>query len=93
MFRRWFLDHPRSLGESYGEHQRAALAYAACLALAAMACFIHALIPCLFERSASRRVSRLYENMNARMKPQAIEAAGTPASGAAILVTRTHHSG
>ena len=78
MFRRWFLDHPQSLGETYGGHQRAALAYSASLALAAMACFVHALIPCLFERTASRSVTRLYENMRARTNPRFTPAAGAP---------------
>ena len=93
MFRRWFLDHPHSLGESYGEHQKAALAYAASLAVAAMACFVHALIPCLFERTASQSVTRLYEHMRARTKGYAPHTAGTPMPDGAIRVTRTHHSG
>jgi hypothetical protein len=93
MFRRWFLDHPQSLGESYGEHQRAALAYSVSLALAAIACFIHAIVPCLFERTASQTVTRLYENMRARTKNHVPQTAGTPMPDGAIRVTRTHHSG
>lgn len=93
MVRRWFLDHPKSVGETYGEHQRVALTYAGSLALAAMACFIHALIPSLFERFASQTITRLHDKMRARMNPHVTPAAGTPMPGAAIRVTRTHQSG
>lgn len=93
MFRRWFLDHPQSLGETYGEHRKAALAYSTSLALAAMACFVHALIPRLFERTASQTVIRLHDNMRARMKTYVPQTVGTPMPEGAIRVTRTHHSG
>ena len=58
-----FLAHPRSVGESYAEHFVAALGFAALLACAAAACFVHALVPALFTRSASRRVAELNTRM------------------------------
>ncbi|HEU4429062.1 MAG TPA: DUF6356 family protein [Myxococcota bacterium] len=58
-----FLAHPRSVGESYPEHLAAALGFAALLGLAAAACFVHALVPALFTRSASRRVAELNTRM------------------------------
>lgn len=63
MFTRLFLEHPRSIGESYLEHQRHALGFGLSLFLAALACFVHALIPALFVRTGSTAVTRLQERM------------------------------
>ena len=61
-----FTDHPAARGETYLQHQRAALSYAAALFTAAIAALVHGLIPCLFETTASRTVARLQANMAAR---------------------------
>jgi uncharacterized protein DUF6356 len=66
MWQRWFTDHPHAAGEGYFEHQRAALRFARKLLWAAFACFIHALVPGLFERSASRCVAQLHGEMMQR---------------------------
>ena len=58
--------HPRSVGESYGEHLLAAWSFAAGLMLAALACFVHGLLPFLCQSSASRRVDRLHAQMSRR---------------------------
>ena len=63
MLDRWFLAHPRSVDESYLEHQRTAWRFSASLLKAAAACFIHGLVPALFESAASRSVADLYERM------------------------------
>ena len=63
MVERWFLAHPHAVGESYPTHLRAAAGFSGLLFLAAMACLIHALVPSLFERSASTIVMRLNERM------------------------------
>ena len=63
MFERWFLAHPRSVNETYLEHQATALAFSGALLKAAAVCFVHAIVPGLFERSASRMVERLHERM------------------------------
>jgi hypothetical protein len=63
MLKRWFLAHPRSLNESYFEHQACALKFSFSLFAAAGACFIHALIPGLFERTGSRMVENLHREM------------------------------
>ena len=63
MMDRWFLAHPRSVEESYLQHQRAAWGFSASLLKAAVACFIHGLVPGLFESTASRRVTALHERM------------------------------
>lgn len=66
MLRRWFLDHPHNIGESYFQHQVAALGYSLALFRAAAACAVHAIIPALFERSASRIVGKLDSEMTQR---------------------------
>ena len=60
MIDRVFLDHPRSVEESYLEHAAFAGRFSGRLFLAACAAMIHALIPCLFEKTASRMVADLY---------------------------------
>ena len=71
MLNRWFLAHPRSVDESYFEHQRAAWGFSASLLKAAGACFIHGLVPVLFESAASRSVAELHERMLTRRKVRA----------------------
>jgi len=63
MFTRLFLDHPRSVGESYLEHQRRALGFGLSLLVAALACLVHAIVPALFVRTGSDAVTRLHERM------------------------------
>lgn len=84
--RHWFLDHPDSIGESYASHQRIALAYGASLFVASLACFIHALVPCLFERTASRTITRLHASMRARPNPQIM--LPSPAADAGLTPSR-----
>jgi hypothetical protein len=63
VFNRLFLDHPRSVGESYLEHQRHAFGFGVALLGAALACLIHALIPGLFVRTGSDAIRRLHDRM------------------------------
>lgn len=68
MFDTLFLQHPRSVGESYFEHLTTALGFAGRLALAAAACFAHALVPAFFPRTASRIVADLHARMFANRR-------------------------
>lgn len=61
-----FTEHPSSLGETYPEHMRASLSYAVPLLGAALAAFMHALFPFLFQTTASQTVRHLYERMTKR---------------------------
>jgi len=61
-----FLTHPESVGESYLEHQRAALTFAFILAVTALAALIHAIVPALCETTARRRIAALHERLQAR---------------------------
>lgn len=63
MLDRWFLDHPRSVNESYLEHQAWALKFSGSLIMAGLACFAHALVPGLFERTGSTMVKQLHQEM------------------------------
>ena len=63
MLERWFLSHPRSVNESYLEHQACAMRFSVSLLRAGLACFVHALVPALFERTASRAIERLHGEM------------------------------
>jgi hypothetical protein len=58
-----FTHHPHSVGESYLEHQRQALAFGSAMLGAGIACLLHALVPALFTTTGSRTVSRLYDRM------------------------------
>jgi len=68
MLDRWFLAHPRSINESYLEHQACALKFSGSLLKASLVCFVHALVPGLFERTASGMVAKLNDEMIAHRK-------------------------
>jgi hypothetical protein len=61
--RRYFNEHPASVGETYGEHFRVATSFAGQLALAAGAAAVHALVPSMCTKSASTRICALHERM------------------------------
>jgi hypothetical protein len=73
-FYRVLLAHPADINETYFQHLVAACGFAARLFFASVACFIHALIPCLFERTASESLNRLYgdlyQNRSSRPDPE-----------------------
>jgi hypothetical protein len=83
MLDRWFLVHPRSFDESYLEHQRAAWRFSALLLKASATCFIHGLVPALFESAASRSVAELHQRMVEQRR--AIRADVQPVSGSSSL--------
>jgi hypothetical protein len=60
---RLFTEHPKSVGETYGEHMARASWFGARMMLAGMACMVHAALPFLFVRTGSRAI----EELNARM--------------------------
>ena len=63
VLQRLFLEHPRSVGETYLEHQRQAFGFAGTMFLGALACFVHGLVPSLFTRTGSMAVLRLHERL------------------------------
>ena len=61
-----FTDHPESVSESYFEHLRFALSFSGLLAYVAFAALIHALVPCLFEKTAGNVIRQLATKMQQR---------------------------
>lgn len=66
MIRQLFLNHPSSVDETYGEHAAFAGRFALRLFLASCAAAVHAIVPCLFEKTASRIVADLYAKTHNR---------------------------
>jgi hypothetical protein len=73
--RRHFTEHPASVGESYREHFGVAARFARCLAIAAGAAAVHAVVPSLCTKTASRRICQLHEEMTSGARGAAAEAA------------------
>ena len=63
MLGRWFVEHPRSVGETYFEHLRAASCFGISMVGGGLACLVHALLPNLFTKTGSQTVKRLHERM------------------------------
>jgi len=58
-----FTRHPASVGETYGQHMAMAGSFGFRLIAVGAACLIHAALPFLFEKTASRMVERLHAEM------------------------------
>lgn len=63
---RLMTQHPASVDESYLEHMAFATRFALLLLAAAGAALVHALLPFLFEKTASRIVRDLHERTGNR---------------------------
>ena len=63
---RLFNDHPRSVGESYFQHLAFAAGFAFWLIVAGLAALVHAVLPFLFEKTASSIINRLHARMHNR---------------------------
>ena len=66
MISRIFLDHPQKVDETYLEHARFAGGFSLRLFTAAGAALVHAVIPCLFEKTASGIIAGLYAKTHNR---------------------------
>jgi len=66
LLKRMFIHHPQSVDESYFEHMRFAGWFASRLLLAGGAAMIHALIPCLFEKTAGRMIGEMHQRLSGR---------------------------
>ena len=54
-----FLSHPRSVNETYFQHFGVAFGFATTLAAAAFCALVHAVVPSLFEKTASKMILQL----------------------------------
>ncbi len=77
---RLFNEHPASVGESYWGHLVRACGFGSRLLLAAIACFIHAVLPFTFVRTGSRAITELHTAMvtQRRVKPLEVHADHVP---------------
>ena len=66
MITRIFLEHPAKVDETFLEHMAFAAKFAGKLFLAAGAALVHAVIPCLFEKTASTIIADLYAKTHNR---------------------------
>lgn len=65
---RSFVDHPRSVGETYGQHFAVALGFGVRLIAAGVACLVHACVPGWFTRSGSQAVRQLARELEERAR-------------------------
>lgn len=68
-----FTDHPQSIGETYGQHARTAWSFGWWMVVGGLACMVHALVPGLFVKTASRTVVQLDAEMRGRKATPAEE--------------------
>lgn len=69
----YMLRHPRSIGETYGEHFQAAIATGGDVMLAGAACIVHAVLPCSFETTASDCIARLHGRLQSRRRRRILQ--------------------
>jgi hypothetical protein len=66
MISKVFLEHPRSVDETYFEHMAFAGKFSLRLFVAAFCALIHAFIPAAFEKTASRMIAGMYAKTHNR---------------------------
>ena len=74
-FSRPFIEHPATVGETWGEHALGAWGFAWRLQVAALAALVHAVLPWLCVKTASSMITSLHSKMLAhRVRPGAAPA-------------------
>ncbi|MCZ6449117.1 MAG: DUF6356 family protein [Alphaproteobacteria bacterium] len=58
-----FVEHPKSVDETYFEHLIQAFTFAFLMISGGLACLIHGLVPGLITRFASRTINHLFQCM------------------------------
>jgi len=66
MFRKLFLNHPASVGESYVEHFGVAGRFGLTMVIGGAGCMVHALLPFVFKTRGSDTVRALHVEMVAK---------------------------
>ncbi len=66
MFARLFIEHPRTVNESYGEHMGAAFGVGGRLFVAALKCFVHGVVPGLCKTAGSDAILKLHGEISPR---------------------------
>jgi hypothetical protein len=82
VFKKLFVSHPESVGESYFQHMAVAFGFGFQMLGGALACIIHGIVPGLFEKSGSKTITSLHAKLLAKractMAPQPISIASRP---------------
>lgn len=75
MIKRAFIEHPESVGESYGEHFVHANSFGIRMVLGGIACMLHGFLPFLFVKTGSKQIESLHGRMvvNRSKLPQPID--------------------
>ncbi|CUS43153.1 MAG: DUF6356 family protein [Pseudomonadota bacterium] len=63
MFRRLFLDHPKSVGESYTEHFGVASHFGLKMMWGGARCTLHAVLPFMFKTAGSDTITVLHAEL------------------------------
>lgn len=63
MFRRLFLDHPATVGESYTEHFGVASRFGMTMIAGGLGAVVHAFVPAWCKTSGSSTVAKLHRQM------------------------------
>ena len=66
MFRRFFLDHPASVGESYTEHFRVAGGFGAEMIVGGVGALLHAFLPFVCQTRGSDTINTLHARLVAK---------------------------
>ena len=66
MFRRLFLDHPATVGETFAEHFVVASSFGAKMIVGGAGAVLHAFVPALCKTSGSSTVAELHARMVAK---------------------------
>jgi hypothetical protein len=62
--KRFFTEHPQSVGETYGQHLAFALGVGGRMVVAGIACMVHGLVPAFFKTTGSRAIRDLVLRIN-----------------------------
>ena len=73
MIAKLFTDHPRAIGETYSQHARTAFSFGWRMTVGGLACMVHAIVPGIFVKTASRTVVQLDAEMRGRVPTPAEE--------------------
>ena len=83
MLKQLFIDHPQSVNENYVQHFCTAMSFSMKLFKAAIACFIHAVVPGLCIKTGSKAITELHMKMvKFRVKGSTEDASNSELKGA-----------
>ncbi len=70
-FHRWFLEHPRTVGEDYWEHAGIASRFGGRMIAGGLKCMVHAVFPAVCKTAASDCVAGLNGELQSRRRAAA----------------------